>query len=64
MPSDDFHSEELACHLQKLDPNESDSLDCSTFVRWYVDKGVSLDPPEEAERLVGWGCKVILMDIQ
>ena len=63
MPSDDFHSEELACHLQKLDPNESDSLDCSTFVRWYVDKEVSLDSAEKADLLVGWGYKVSLMDI-
>ena len=29
-----------------------------------MDKEVSLDSAEEAERLVGWGCKVSLMDIQ
>ena len=31
---------------------------------WYVDKEVSLDSTEEAERLVGWGYTVSLMDIQ
>ena len=51
-------------HLQKLDPNESGSLDRFEFVRWYVDEEVSLGSTEEAKRLVGWGCKVSLMDIQ
>ena len=34
------------------------------FVRCYVDAVVSLDSAEEAERLVAWGCEVILMDLQ
>ena len=50
-----FHSEELAVHLLKIDPNESGSLDRFAFVRWYVDEEVSLESAEEAERLVGWG---------
>ena len=29
-----------------------------------MDEEVSLDPSEEAERLVGWFCKVSLMDLQ
>ena len=49
-----FHSEELAGHLRKLDPNESGSLDRFAFVRWYVDEEVSLDSAKEAELLVGW----------
>ena len=51
-------------HLRKVVPNESGSLDRLYFVRWYVDKEVSLDSAEEAERLVGWYCKVILLGIQ
>ena len=50
----------LAGRLQKLDPNESGSLDCFTFVRWYVelvevpggdklDEEVSMESTEEAE---------------
>ena len=31
-----FHNEELAGHLQKVDPNESGSLDLFAFVSWYV----------------------------
>ena len=38
-----FHSEDLASHLHKVDPNESGSLDYFAFVRWYVKKEVSLD---------------------
>ena len=49
-----FHSEDLAGRLRKVDPNESGSLDHFAFVRWYVDKEVSLDSAEEVERLVGW----------
>ena len=41
--------------MWKVDPNESVSLDRFAFLRWYVDKEVSLDSTEEAERLVGWG---------
>ena len=52
---EDFHSEDLEGHLWKLDPSESVFLDCFSFVRWYVDKGVSMDSADEAERLVGWG---------
>ena len=33
-------------------------------MRWYFDEEVSLDSAEEAERLVGWACKVSLMDLQ
>ena len=58
------HSEDLAGHLRKVDPNESDSLDRFSFVRWYVDKEVSLESVEEAERLVGWDCRVSLLDLQ
>ena len=58
------HSEELAGNLQKADPNESGSLDRFAFVRWYVDKEVSLDSAEEANCLVSWGCKFSLMDRQ
>ena len=59
-----FHSKDLAGHLRKLDPNESGGLDRFSFVRWYVDEEVSLDSADEAEHLVGWGCKVSLMDLQ
>ena len=59
-----FHSEEMAGHLRKVYPNESGSLDLFALVRWYVDKEVSLDSVEEAERLLGWDCKVSLMDLQ
>ena len=34
------------------------------FLKWYVNKEVSLDSAEEAERLVGWACKVSLMNLQ
>ena len=43
-----FHSEELVVKLRKVDPIESGSFDCFDFVRWYVDKEVSLDSVEEA----------------
>ena len=62
-PVEDFHSKELEGHLKKIDPNESVSLDCFAFVRWYVDKEVYLESADEADRLVGWGFKVILMDL-
>ena len=39
--------------LRKVDPNESGSLDRFDFVRWYVDKEISLEYAEEADRLVG-----------
>ena len=61
---DGGHSEDLEGHLQKVDPNESGSLERFAFVRWYVDKEVSLDSAEEAERLVGWYWKVSLLNIQ
>ena len=54
----------MAGRLRKVDPNENGSLDRLEFVRWYVDEGVSLDSSEEAEQLMVWGCKVVLMDIQ
>ena len=47
-------------NLQKLYPNESGILDRFSFVSLYV---VSMDSIEEADHLVGWGCKVSLMDI-
>ena len=59
-----FHSEELAGHLRKVDPNESGSFDSFVFVRWYMDNEVSLDYAEEAESLVGRAGKIILMGLQ
>ena len=50
-----FNSEDMAGHLREVYPNESGSLDHFIFVRWYVDKEVSLKSLEEAERFVGWG---------
>ena len=61
---DGFHNEYLAGHLSKVYPNESDSLDRFDFVRWYVVEEVFLDSAEEAENLLGWACKVSLMDVQ
>ena len=58
------HSEELSVYLWKVHPNESGSLDIFAFVRWYVDKEVSLEYAEEVEHLLGWICKVSLMDLQ
>ena len=58
------HSEDLAGHLRKVYPNKSGSLDSFTFVMWYSDEEVSLYYVEESERLVGWGCKASLMDLQ
>ena len=49
--------------MRKLIPNESDIFDRFAFVRWYVDKEVSMDSVEEVESLVCWGCKVILVDL-
>ena len=37
---EDFHSEELAGHMHKVDPNESGILDRFVFLRWYVDEEV------------------------
>ena len=51
-------------HLWKLEPNESSILDRFDFVRWYMDEEIYMESSEEAERLVGWGCKVSLMGIQ
>ena len=59
-----FHNEDMAGHLRKVHPNESGSLDHFYFIRCCVDKEVSLDSVEQADRLVGWGCKFNLMDIQ
>ena len=47
----------MVVHLQKVDPNESGSLDCFAFMKWYVDNEVSLELSEEAGRLVGWSAK-------
>ena len=59
-----FHSNELAGHIRKLDPNESGSLDRFAFLRQYVDKEVFLESAEEAESFLGQACKVRLMDLQ
>ena len=59
-----FHSEELVGHLQKVYPNGYGGLERFAFVRWYMDKEVSLDYAEDEEFLVVWYCKVILMDLQ
>ena len=59
-----FNNDDLEVHLQKVDPNWSGSLEHFPFLRWCVDKEVSLDFTEEAEYLVGWGYKASLMDIQ
>ena len=45
---ENFHTKELAVHLQKLDPNESGSFDCFDFLRWYVDEEFSLESAKEA----------------
>ena len=50
--------------MRKVDPNESGSLERFPFVRWYVDKEVSLESAEEAECLVGWGYNASLKDLQ
>ena len=63
-PGKGFHSEELPGHLWKVDPNESGILEHFAFVRWNLDKEVSLDSVEEANLLVGWVWKVIPMDLQ
>ena len=34
-------------HLHKVDPNESGSLDRFVFLRWYVEKKVSMGSAEE-----------------
>ena len=49
-----FHSEERVGNLWKVDSNESGSLKIFDFVRWYVNKEVSLYYIKEAERLVVW----------
>ena len=59
-----FYSENLEVNLQKLDPSGSVSLECFDYVRWYVDKDVSLYSTKEEDSLVIWGWKVILMDFQ
>ena len=59
-----FHNDDLAGQLRKVYPNESGSLYRFAFVVWYVNKDVSLDSVEEAERLVGLGFKVSLMYLQ
>ena len=51
----------MAVNLWKVDPNESGSLGRFPFVRWYVDKEVSMDSAEEAARLVGWDCNFRLI---
>ena len=56
-----FHNKFLAGKMRKVDPNEIISLECFAFVRWYGDMEVPLESTDEAEHLVGWGCKVILM---
>ena len=50
--------------MRKVEKNVSGSLDCFDFLRWYVDNEVYMESVEEAENLVGWGCKVSMMDLQ
>ena len=38
-----FNIEDLAGHLWKVNKNECDILDSFAFVRYYVDKEVSLE---------------------
>ena len=56
-----FHGEDMSGHLHKIDPNKSGSFDRFFIVRWYVDKEVSLESTEDAERFVDWVCKVGLV---
>ena len=42
-----FHSDDLAGNLRKVYPNKSGSLDRFAFVRWCVEKELSLDSAEE-----------------
>ena len=58
-----FHSEELAGHLRKVDPNESGSLESFSFVRWYVGEKVSMESTEESELFMGFCCNVSPMDL-
>ena len=51
-------------HLHKVYQKESSSCDCFAFVGCYVDEEVSMEYVEDAERLVSWVCKVILMNLQ
>ena len=59
-----FHGKELVVNMRKVEQNESVSLDYLTYVGWYVEYEVSMGYSEEAASLVGWGYKVILMDLQ
>ena len=48
-------------YLQKVDPNESGSLDRFSIARWYVDREVYVDSSEESGRLVGWSARSSLL---
>ena len=61
---DVFHSEEIEDYLSKVYPNETDSLDRFSFLRWYVDEEDFLDFADDAECLVSWGWNFSLIDIQ
>ena len=50
--------------MWKVNPNESVSWDRFYFVRWYVDKEISLESAGEAGIFVQWGCNISLMDLQ
>ena len=50
--------------MRKVDPNDSGGFDRFDFVRYYIEEEVSLYSEDDADRLVGWGCKVSLVDIQ
>ena len=39
-------------------------MELFAFVREYMDEEVSMESAEEAERLMGWGCKFIMMDLK
>ena len=43
-----FHSKELACNVQKLNPYESGIMDRFAFVSWYMDEEVSMESAGEA----------------
>ena len=45
----------MAGHLRKVDSNEIGSWGRFSFTGLYVDKEVSMDSTEEAERFVGLG---------
>ena len=47
------HSDYMAVHLRKLNPNVSASLEHFDFKKWYVYKEVSLESADVTEYFVG-----------